>query len=106
LRLNKANRKGEGKKVSEKTFADLTKEEFEELLKNMMEEHFHDLSPSEFFTALAAIDEEQPTEVIELTVSLKDGQLIFKEPAPLFVKGNEILLGDKRLVIKLAQEAA
>lgn len=91
--------------MSDKTFADLTKEEFEVLLKNMMEEHFHDLSPSEFFTALAAIDEEYPQEVIELTVSLKDGQLIFKEPAPLFVTGNEIHFGDKRLVIKLAQEA-
>ncbi|MBM3237711.1 hypothetical protein FJZ31_15590 [Candidatus Poribacteria bacterium] len=88
--------------MSDKTFADLTKEEFEGLLKNMMKEHFHDLSPSEFFTALDAISEEQPQEIIELTVFLKNGELIFKEPAPLFVKGNEIHLGDKRLVINLA----
>jgi len=92
--------------MSDKTFSDLTKKEFEGLLNSMMEEHFHDLSPSDFFTALSAIDEDSPQEVIELTASLKDGQLMFKEPASLFVKGNEIHLGDKRLVIKLAQEAA
>ena len=91
--------------MNDKTFADLTKEEFEELLDSMMEEHFHDLSPEEFFTALSAIDEEEPQEVIELTVALKDGQLIFKEPAPLYVNGNEIRFGNKRYVLKLAQMA-
>jgi len=89
--------------MSDKTLADLTKKEFEELLDSMMEEHFHDLSPEEFFTALSAIDEEEPQEVIELTVALKDGQLIFKEPAPLYVNGNEIRFGNRLYVLKLAQ---
>ena len=70
--------------MSDKTFADLTKEGFEGLLNSMMDEHFHDLSPSEFFTALSAIDEEHPQESIELTVSLKDGQLISQIKRPLF----------------------
>ena len=91
--------------MSDKTFEDLTKEEFDQLLDSMMEEHFHDLSPEEFFTALSAIDEEEPQEAIELTVVLKDGQLIFKEPAPLYVNRNEIRFGNKRYVLKLAQEA-
>ena len=89
--------------MSDKTFADLTKEEFNQLLDSMMEEHFHDLSPEEFFTALSAIDEEEPQEIIELTVALKDGRLMFKEPAPLYVNGNEIRFGDKRYVLKLSR---
>ncbi len=92
--------------MNDKTFADLTKEEFENLLNSMMGEHFHALSPDEFFTALAAIDEEQPREVIELDVAIQDGQLIFKEPSPLFVKGNGIRFGDKLYVLKLTQSTA
>jgi len=60
----------------------------------------------EFFTAPAAIDEEQPQEVIELDVAIQDGQLIFKEPAPLFVEGNGIRFGDKLYVLKLTQGVA
>jgi len=57
----------------------------------------------QFVTAPAAIDEEQPREVIELDVAIQDGQLIFKEPAPLFVEGNGIRFGDKLYVLKLTQ---
>lgn len=58
-----------------------------------------------FFTALAAIDEE-PAETLELTAAVKDGQLVFLEPAPLRAHGNEILIGDKRVVITLLPEDA
>ncbi|MBM3234807.1 hypothetical protein FJZ31_00770 [Candidatus Poribacteria bacterium] len=91
--------------MDEKTFEELTPEESDKLIEAMLSEDFGELTLNEFFTALAAIDEEEQREVIELTGSVKDSQFVFKEPAPLRVKGNEILLGDKRIIIKLLPEA-
>jgi len=71
----------------------------------MLSEDFGELTLNEFFTALAAIDEEEAREVIELTGLVKDSQFVFQEPALLRVKGNEIQLGDKRIIIKLLPEA-
>ena len=94
----------------EKTFGDLTAEEFQQALTNAASPDFHDLSAEEFFTALAAldteIDEETPRETLELRATVKDGQLSFLEPAPLQAHGNEIHLGDKRIVIQLVPEEA
>ena len=91
--------------MDEKTFEELTSEESDKLIETMLSEDFGELTLNEFFTALAAIDEEEPREVIELTGSVKDSQFVFQEPAPLRVKGNEIQLGDKRIIIKLLPEA-
>ena len=85
-------------------FGDLTAAEFDELIATFGSPGFHDLAPDAFFTALAAIDEEQPRETLELTATIIDGQLNFLEPAPLHAHGNEIQLGDKRLVIKLVPD--
>jgi hypothetical protein len=85
-------------------FGDLTGEEFDEVIAAFGSPGFHDLAPDVFFTALAAIDEEQPSETLELTATIIDGQLNFLEPAPLYARGNEIQLGDKRLVIKLVPQ--
>lgn len=38
-----------------------------------------------------------------MTVALKDEQFIFKEPALLYVNGNEIRFGNKRYVLKWGQ---
>lgn len=84
--------------------SDLTAAEFDEVIATFGSPSFHDLAPDVFFTALAAIDEEQPRETLELTATIIDGQLNFLEPAPLHAHGNEIQLGDKRLVIKLVPE--
>ena len=93
-----------------KTFGGLTAEEFQQALTNAASPDFHDLSADDFFTALAAIDEETdaetPGETLELTATVKDGQLSFLEPAPLPAHGNEIRFGDKRIVIKLVPEEA
>jgi hypothetical protein len=37
---------------------------------------------------------------------VKEGQLTFLEPAPLPAHGNQIRIGDKRVVIKLVSEEA
>ena len=87
-----------------KTFSGLTAKEFQQVLINSVSPDFHDLTAEDFFTALAAIDQEEPHETMELRATVKDGQLIFLEPAPLHVLGNEIRWGDKRVVINLVLE--
>ncbi len=87
-----------------KTFSDLDAEEFEQVLTNAASPDFHDLTMEDFFTALAAIDEEEPRETLALRATVKNGQLTFLEPAPLYAHGNEIRFGDKRVVIELVPE--
>ncbi len=82
----------------------LTAQEFEQVMNQVATPDFHDLATEDFFTALAAIDAETPHETLELTASVSNGQLIFLEPAPLHAHGNEIRLGDKRVVIKIVPE--
>jgi hypothetical protein len=82
-------------------------EEFESLLAKMQTEEFGDLTTEEFFTALSALAEtETPRETIELRATVKEGQITFLEPAPLPTHGNEIRIGDRRVVIKLVSEEA
>jgi hypothetical protein len=98
--------RSEVKAMSEQkeNFGDLTGEEFDEVIAAFGSPGFHDLAPDVFFTALAAIDKEPARETLELTATIIDGQLNFLEPAPLYARGNEIQLGDKRLVIKLVPQ--
>lgn len=84
----------------------LTTEEFQQLTTEAASPDFHDLTVEDFFTALAAIEEEEPHETLELTATVKNGQLAFLEPAPLHAYGNEIRFGDKRVVINLVPEEA
>jgi hypothetical protein len=93
--------------MTEKTFTDMSGEEFESLLDRMQTEEFGDLTTDEFFTALSALAEtETPRETIELRATVKEGQLTFLEPAPLPAHGNQIRIGDKRVVIQLVPEEA
>jgi hypothetical protein len=76
------------------------------MLEYMASEEFDRLTVAEFFDALAAMEEDEPIETIELRATVKDGQLTFLEPAPILAHGNEIRLGDKRVAIKLVPEEA
>lgn len=49
-----------------KTFRDLTAEEFQQVLIHAASPDFHDLTAEDFFTALAAIDQEEPHGTMEL----------------------------------------
>jgi hypothetical protein len=91
--------------MTEKPLADMRREEFESLPDRMQTEEFGDLTTDEFFTALSALAEaETPRETIELRATVKERQLAFLEPAPLPAHGNEIRVGDRRVVIKLVPE--
>lgn len=88
----------------EENFSDLTPGEFEQVMTDVMSPDFHDLAAADFFTALAAIEEEEPVETLELMAAVKNGQLAFLEPAPLHAHGNEIRLGARRVIINLVPE--
>ncbi len=86
--------------MTDKTFEDLTENEFDELLDNILSEDFGDLSEEQFFTALSAIDEELEEDIL-LTGEIRDGKLVLDKESPVPVEGNAIYWGNKRLIIRL-----
>lgn len=57
----------------EENFDNLTTAEFEQMATNALSPDFHELAEEDFFTALAAIEEE-PAETLELTATEKLSQ--------------------------------
>ena len=55
--------------------------------------------------AFEEVDEVQPEEVIELFAAVKENRLVLKEPAPFPVRGNEIYIGKRKIIITLEQES-
>ena len=84
---------------------DLAPDEFEALMERMLSEEYDQVTSTQLFGALAAQDTSE-AEVIELTAHVENGQLVLEQPAPLRVKGSEINIYDKRIVIKLREPAA
>lgn len=83
---------------------ELAASEFQELMDGLLSEDFDKVTPTEFFGAVAALDEAE-VETIELTGRVKDGELVFEQPAPLPVAGSEILVANKRIIIRLLDQA-
>jgi len=52
--------------MKDKTFEDLTEEEFYEVLNNILSKDFGDLSEEQFFIALSAIDEEEMANILRV----------------------------------------
>jgi len=87
--------------MPEKTFKDMQREEFLRLLDNIGKDEVTDLTDTTFFKALAEIDAAGPQEEFLLTGRVVDGQLVLNETAPLPVSGNEIRVGNSRIIINL-----
>ena len=84
-----------------KSWTDLSDEEFEQVLDNLSDLEYGQLTDAEFFGALRTMDE---ADEIKLTAHLdENGQLVFDKPALLPVEGNVIRIGVKRIVVELAQ---
>jgi len=80
-------------------------QEFNGLLDNVAEAEFDKLTPSAFMEALWALKAQQADEVIEVTAEVVGDELCFEPTAALPVRGNEILLGGKRVVVRLKRPA-
>lgn len=89
--------------MTDKRLEDLTPDEFQGLMEVMLSDDFDKVTATEFFGALAAMDEAEP-EVIELTAHIEDGELVLEQPAPVPVAGSEILVNNKRIIIKLREK--
>ena len=86
---------------NEPTFGDLSPEEFEQVLDNVFSDDFGDLTTNQFFEALAAIDATAPSKVIEINCTIDNGQLRLHPAEGIRALGNEIWIGDRKLVLKL-----
>ncbi|HLK57937.1 MAG TPA: hypothetical protein VKU00_15325 [Chthonomonadaceae bacterium] len=89
--------------MKEKTCETMSSAEFEALLDKTQEEEFGDLTTDQFFTALGSLREDEALETLELAATVKDGQLVFEEPAPLYAHANELRVGGKRILIRLVE---
>lgn len=88
-----------------KKIEDLNEAEFRGMLSYMASEAFDEMTVNQFFDVLAEMEEAE-AEVVELTAHVDEGQLVLEQPAPVPVAGNEIRFGDKRIVIKLREQAS
>ena len=83
-----------------KTLADLSENEFNQMLENMSHLEYDALTSEEFFSILNAMD---TADEIHLKGHIDKGHFVFDEPSPLPVKGNILQLGAKRIIIDLLQ---
>jgi len=90
--------------MTDKRLEDLSPDEFQGMMDGMLSDDFDKVTVTEFFGALAAMDEAEP-EVIELAAHVEEGELVLERPAPLPVTRNEIRVNNKRIVIKLREKA-
>ncbi|MGH9840270.1 MAG: hypothetical protein ACREEM_15920 [Blastocatellia bacterium] len=90
--------------MSDMRLDELNANEFQDMMNTMLSDEFDKVTATEFFGALDAMDE-ATMEVIELTGHIKDGELVLDRPAPLPVNGSEILVNDKRIIIRLRDAA-
>ncbi len=83
-----------------KSIDEMTTDEFESFLVQVQEAEFDPLSFPAFMDMLWALQAERTDEVIEISAKLVDGDLCIETSAELPVRGNELILGNKRIVIK------
>lgn len=74
------------------------------MMGNLLSDDLDRLPVTEFFGALAAMDEAE-SEVIELNAHIEGGELVLDQPAALPVTGSEIRVNNKRIVIRLRDRA-
>ena len=84
-----------------KTFDTMNEAEFGALLDTMGTEEFGEVTTDQFFTALDSLRNAETEDVLELTATVREGQLVFEEPASLAAHANELYIGGKRIVIRL-----
>ncbi|MFQ6044181.1 MAG: hypothetical protein ACE5PV_25280 [Candidatus Poribacteria bacterium] len=81
---------------------ELSNEEFKQMLENMSNDEVDKITASDFFGVLAALEDEEAEEIIELRGKVENGAFVFEEPAPIPVFGNAIKIGNKRIIVTLA----
>jgi len=91
--------------MSERTFADLSEEEFDRLIEGFIDRDDDRIELSTFLEAMAAIEAQSIPQVIELSGTFDDGNVVFDAPTPLPVGRNEVTVGDTKIILKLRSAA-
>ena len=60
------------------------------------------ITPKTFFQVLAEIERERAQKTIELQAKIVEGKLYFESSPEIFVHENEIVLGNQKIVVKMA----
>jgi hypothetical protein len=91
--------------MSEQTITDMEYEDFLSLIDGYIErssQESGEMPASVFFELLFKRMDKAVTETIELEVEIVDDELVLQPPiGGIQVKNNEILIGDRRIVVKL-----
>jgi hypothetical protein len=83
-----------------KPIDEMTTDEFDTFLTEIQEAELDQLSFPAFMDMLWALQSERTDEVIEISAKLVDGNLCLDTSSELPIRGNELILGNKRLVLK------
>jgi hypothetical protein len=83
-----------------KPIDEMTTDEFEGFVAQIQDAEFDQLSFPAFMDMLWALQAERADEVIEISAKLVDGNLCLEALDELPARGNEFILGNKRIVIK------
>jgi len=91
--------------MSEQTITTMDFDEFQSVIDGFIErssQEYGEMPASVFFELLFEHMAEAATETIELEVEIVDDQLVLRPPmGAIQVTDNEILIGDRRIVVKL-----
>lgn len=77
----------------------MSKKRFDKAFAKFIRQGEEKITPPTFFQVLAEIERERVQKTIELRAEIVDGQLQFAASPELSVRGNEILLGQQRIVV-------
>lgn len=80
----------------------MSKKRFDQAFATFIAQDEEQISPPTFFETLSEIERERAQKTIELQAEIVDGQLQFTPSPELSVYGNEILLGQQRIVVHVS----
>lgn len=81
----------------------MTEKSWDEIFDQFIEREDDQITSKKFFGILEEISEAKVKRTIELKAKLVGNELEFEPTTEVVVRGNEILFGDNRIVVNLAQ---
>lgn len=80
----------------------MSKARFDQAFARFMERGEQESAPQDFFGVLAEVDRQRARKTVELRARIVEGRLEFEPSADVSVHGNEIVLGDQRIVVTVS----
>ncbi len=80
----------------------MSKKRFDQAFAKFIRRNEEKITPQTFFQVLVEIERERAQKTIELEARIVEGQLQFAPSPEISVHGNEILLGQQRIVVHVS----